>query len=83
MKAWRLEHIGLENDGLAIAGEDVWKQDWRNVKTETLQLPHPSYPNEIHCYWVYEIGDDARPVRFAAGELSNGVWGFYVPNDPG
>jgi hypothetical protein len=42
-------------------------------------LRHPTYPNQTHQYDIYEIGDAERPVRFAAGELSNGVWGFYVP----
>jgi len=27
---------------------------------------------------IYEVGPKGRPVRFAAGELSNLVWGFYI-----
>ncbi len=28
---------------------------------------------------IDEVGSIDDPVRFAAGELSHGVWGFYVP----
>lgn len=29
--------------------------------------------------FVYELDIDGRAIRFAAGEYSNGVWGFYEP----
>jgi hypothetical protein len=29
--------------------------------------------------WVYELRSGGKTVKFAAGEFSNGVWGFYVP----
>jgi hypothetical protein len=78
MSAWRAVHIGFENDGLKIDGLEVWKHEWRRVPGRPVEPPHPAYPNQLHRYDVYEIGDPARPIRFAAGELSNGVWGFYV-----
>jgi hypothetical protein len=28
---------------------------------------------------VYQIKTGGRDIRFAAGELSANVWGFYVP----
>ena len=76
---WRVVHIGFENDDLQIQGLDVWRWTWRGVDVDRVELQHPAYPNQIHGYDVYEIGDAEKPVRFAAGELSNGVWGFYVP----
>ena len=79
MTAWRDVHVGFEDDGLTIGDVDVWKNKWRPVNMEPLQLPHPSYPKQTHSYSVYDIGDSAAPVRFAASELSNGVWGFYIP----
>jgi hypothetical protein len=83
MAGWRNVHIGFRDDGLRIGGMDVWGQDWRRVDAPSLQLPHPIYPAQIHRYDIYEIGDMVPPVRFAVGELSNGVWGFYVPTtDP-
>jgi hypothetical protein len=28
--------------------------------------------------FVYELDSETGPIKFAAGEFSNGVWGFYV-----
>ena len=76
---WRDIHVGFEGDDLRIGGLVVWKEEWRPLGEEPLKLPHPAYPNQLHLYVRYEIGVGAGVVTFAAGELSNGVWGFYVP----
>ena len=78
---WREAHIGLEGDEFTLNGLEVWKASWREITTEPIVLPHPAYPKQEHNYWLYEIGDLQCPIRFAAGELSNGVWGFYVPKN--
>ncbi len=83
MTTWRFAWVGFYIDDITIGGLHVWKHEWRSVETASLRFPHPNYPNQIHRYDVYEIGDIARPVRFAASELSNGVWGFYVPDERG
>ncbi|MDO9362645.1 MAG: hypothetical protein Q7T60_06950 [Sphingopyxis sp.] len=77
--AWRQVHIGFSDDGLTIGGLDVWALPWRSVDTVPLQLAHPAYPEEIHRFTVQEVQTGPTVVRFAASELSNGVWGFYVP----
>lgn len=79
MTDWRVAHIGFIEDGAKIGGIEVWKETWRRVDSPRVILPHPAYPNQRHGYGIFEIGDERRPVRFAAGELSAGVWGFYVP----
>ncbi len=80
---WRVAHIGFADDGLVIAGLEVWKQAWRASNASPVDLPHPAHPHQIHGYDIHEIGDASHPVRFAVCELSNGVWGFYVPvGDP-
>lgn len=76
---WRDVHVGFERDDLIIGGLKVWEESWRPVEGLRLIVPHPSYPQQRHAMPVYEMGDPKSPVRFAAGELSNGVWGFYVP----
>lgn len=76
---WRAVHVGVEGDGFKVAGLEVWKHEWRSTALAPVELPHPSYPGQIHRYNVYEIGAAERTVRFAADELSNGVWGFYLP----
>jgi hypothetical protein len=80
--AWREAHIGFANDGLTLDGLDVWQSPWRPVDGFALELPHPAHPQQIHSYDIYDIGPINQPVRFAAGEVSNGVWGFYVPPNP-
>jgi hypothetical protein len=79
MTVWRDVHVGVENDGLRIGGIDVWRHKWRSTGEPDLNLPHPSYLNQTHGYVIYEVEDSGHSVRFAAGELSNGVWGFYIP----
>jgi hypothetical protein len=64
---------------LLIAGLNVWDHKWVKLRDPVLQLPHPSYPSQRHRMWTYEITHGGKIVRFAAGELSAGVWGFYVP----
>ncbi len=76
---WRAVHVGFANDGLTIDGADIWKQKWRRTGEPGLQLPHPAWPNQRHDFDIYEIDGPDGPVRFATGELSNSVWGFYVP----
>lgn len=76
---WRQAHIGFEMDDLKIGGLGVWSHAWRSVDVPPLRLAHPAYPQQIHDFTVQEIAEGASVVRFAVGELSNGVWGFYVP----
>lgn len=76
---WRAVHVGFGNDGLAIDGAEIWKTKWRPTREPVLQLPHPAYPDQHHYFNVYVVDGPHGAVRFAAGELSNGVWGFYVP----
>ncbi|MEO8012143.1 MAG: hypothetical protein ABI650_10900 [Dokdonella sp.] len=77
--AWREAHIGFADDALALHGIEVWKTPWRPLRLRPLQLPHPAHPAQFHSYAIHEAGHPDRAVRFAASELSNGVWGFYVP----
>jgi hypothetical protein len=79
MNDWRSVHIGFSGDGLTIDGISIWDQKWRRCGGDTLWLPHPVYPQQRHQFDLYEVGDVDRPLRFAAGEVSNSVWGFYVP----
>lgn len=74
MSGWRNIHVGIEGDSLRINGLAIWRQEWRPAGADSLELPHPSHRHQRHRFDVY----DNNQVRFAAGELSNGVWGFYV-----
>ena len=76
---WRQAHIGFEMDDLHIGGLGVWSHAWRSVAGPPVRLAHPAYPEQLHDFAVQEIAEGERVVRFAVSELSNGVWGFYVP----
>ena len=59
-----------------IGGLDVWKHDWKNTRLRAL-VKDPHSRQEL-TFDVSEMRRGHRVVRFAAGELPNGMWGFYV-----
>jgi hypothetical protein len=77
---WTIVHIGVERDGFLLEGVDPWSRDWHNYGEAKVVVAHPAYPHQRHDMWVSEIRDGDRRIRFAAGEFSNGVWGFFVPD---
>jgi hypothetical protein len=79
METWQAVGIVVEGDPIDVGGLNPWAFAWRPVQDEPVELPHPAYPHQRHRMWVYEVEGDGRTVRFATGELSANVWGFYVP----
>jgi hypothetical protein len=77
---WRHVHIGIEGAFVKLNGLNPWKLEWHSIDKESIVVAHPSYPSERHYMRVYEIESAGKRVKFAAGEFSNGVWGFYVPS---
>ena len=78
-EGWRFVSIGFEGDPTDIGGVDPWKIEWLS-RHEHITVAHPQYPDQRHPMNVYDLAGTDPPVRFAAGEFSNGVWGFYVPD---
>lgn len=78
-EGWASVHIGPEGGALSIEGVNPWSQCWRRVSANAIVVPHPSYSQQRHRAWIYEVDGAGKVVQFAATELSNGVWGFYVP----
>jgi hypothetical protein len=76
---WKVAHIGFENEDFTLGGLSVWKSEWRKTSEAPIRLWHPAYPEQLHDFRICEIGDASAPVRFAVCELSNGVYGFFVP----
>jgi hypothetical protein len=78
---WAPVHVGLEGAAISISGVNPWRHinEWRSVQKIHIIVSHPSYPHQRHRAWVYEVTSNEKIIRFAATELSNGVWGFYVP----
>lgn len=80
-EGWDPVHVGLEGAPLTIGGINPWLHinEWRRVQQDYIVVPHPSYRHERHRAWVYDVTSSGKTTRFAATELSNGVWGFYMP----
>lgn len=55
-----------------------WEVEWVAAGGR-IAVAHPQYPSQRHVVSVYEVKGPVPRVRFAAGEFSNGVWGFFVP----
>ena len=77
MMNWQVAHVGPENDSFEIDGHRVWRHKWRPSPLGSVGLPSPQYPEHHRQFVVYEIGDEASPVTFAAAEMSNGIFAFY------
>jgi hypothetical protein len=77
-RAWRFVSIGPEGQPTDIAGVNPWQVKWTATGGRII-VAHPQYPSQQHVVFVYEVTGSAPPIRFAAGEFSNGVWGFFVP----
>jgi hypothetical protein len=54
-----------------------WEAEWLSTHGRIV-VAHPQYPSERHTMFTYVVAGTDPPVVFAAGEYSNGVYGFYV-----
>jgi hypothetical protein len=80
---WRPLHVGVANDAVRIDGIELWKHTWHSAGLPQVPLPHPAHPSQMHHFDIFDAGTQAYNRRFAAAELSNNVWGFYVSNVAG
>jgi hypothetical protein len=77
---WRFVSIGFEGDPTDVGGGiNPWAVTWVSTHGRIV-VAHPSYPNQRHTMFTYEVEGTDPPVVFAAGEYSNLVYGFYVPD---
>ena len=74
---WRFLHVGFEGDQVELDGVRLWGVDWGRSQGRIV-VAHPSYPDQRHLMWIYRIPTERGVVAFAAGEFSNGVWGFFM-----
>jgi hypothetical protein len=75
---WKLIAIVAEGGHVSLQGQSPWGCKWLSSSEPAITVAHPSYPSQRHQMRIYDL-DSPRSVRFAAGEFSNGIWGFYVP----
>jgi len=79
MREWKLLTVITDGERLEINGVNVWDFTWNSLNEAPLEVPHPSYSNQRHKLSTCYIEDKGKRIIFAAGELSNCVWCFYVP----
>jgi hypothetical protein len=79
MSEWRSVGIVVEGQPINVGGVNLWKLEWQRVGQESVELPHPSYPNQLHRMSIYQVQSGGKAITFAAGELSPNVYGFFVP----
>jgi hypothetical protein len=75
---WKFLQAVPEGEKLQIGGLSVWDHKWLNTPGEMVIAKDPRY-GQIHRFPVYQIQAGSTRTQFAAGEFSNGIWGFYVP----
>jgi hypothetical protein len=75
---WTLVSIGVEGQEVRIAGVSLWEVEWEPVGSSAITVAHPNYPKQRHQMWIYRVHGSSPEVLFAAGEFSNGLWGFYA-----
>jgi hypothetical protein len=70
--------VGVVPDGrkLKIRGVNVWSQKWK-ATSETAYVNDPLYKKPF-TFQVYTIINNGEVIKFAAGEFSNAMWGFYI-----
>jgi hypothetical protein len=71
--------VVMEGQSLQVGGLNIWDHRWVRKSDDPVDLPHPTYVHQRHRMFVYEVSADGKKVIFAAGELSAGLWGIYVP----
>jgi hypothetical protein len=80
MNQWKFVGTPVDERNYVINGVNVWAHKWQEIEDETAHVQDPHYSQDFQ-FDVYIIEHEEQRVKFAAGEFSNGVWGFYVPDE--
>ena len=77
-RVWRLLTTGVDGR-VELFGGNIFEAEWRPAG-ETAVVLDPLYGQEFR-FPVYRAVVRGTERVFAAGEFSNCVWGFYIPDD--
>lgn len=75
---WRAVGMCWDGDEFDLAGINPWEHEWVS-ESDRIVVAHPSYPLQRHDVDVWVIRTTDRVIRFAAGEMSNLAWAFFLP----
>jgi len=75
---WRFVGTSGEGQRFEIEGVNVWSSKWtRDTVAGDADVKDPLY-GQSFTFHVYVVRTGSNLARFAAGEFSNGVFGFFV-----
>lgn len=73
---WKYLTSGTALRPIRIDGVNVWEHKWQGSGRKA-DVVDPIYGQRF-VFEVWSVTAGQQSVQFAAGEFSNGVWGFYV-----
>jgi hypothetical protein len=76
-QVWQFAGSSKEGEPFEIRGVNVWGQGWQVLPGQEAHVHDPVY-GQGFVFRVYTVQDGEEKVEFAAGEFSNGVWGFFT-----
>ncbi len=79
---WTCVRTVFDSQELDLSGVNPWAYKWERVDG-SIDVPHPDYQHQRHRLDIWRIATERGSIEFAAGELSNGVWCFYLPEITG
>jgi hypothetical protein len=82
--AWKFVAVSDGSDPVRIGGIDVWKQEkeWRYTN-HRVTVNDPLHDLQEVTFHVFETGGpDVAMIKFGFTELTPGVYGFWIPNQP-
>lgn len=74
-KQWQFQVSGMEGE-CQLFGVNIFHYDWVSTGKSVI-VRDPRYNQEFR-FPIYLINIDGKEKEFAAGEFSNGIWGFYT-----
>jgi len=74
--SWKFLSSSVDGSSFVIDNIDVWKYDWVDTGDRVI-VKDPEYGKDFN-FIIWEIIKEPDKIKFAAGEFSDGVWGFYV-----
>jgi len=72
-KTWQYEKHGIDGE-VELFGVNIFDYKWEDTHTVTVL-------NDEHYLHVYKVVINGKEYEFAAGEVSNNVWCFYLPKE--
>ena len=78
IERWVYAGHSAESHPFMIGKVNVRKRPWRRREEPPVPVKDPLYGQDL-LFPICLIEAGSPAVRFAVGEFSNGVWGFFVP----